>query len=110
MVALGALRVEDGFDQPLITNNPMRIAMHLLKPGLSHCVAQARAGEVIEVTSHGKLAVRIVGIPSADNSGIGRLLARGAAQWGGGKPALHAAVELEGGGTTVSEMVREGRD
>jgi hypothetical protein len=54
--------------------------------------------------------VRIVGIPSADNAGIGRLLARGAAQWGGGKPALHAAVELEGGGKSLSEMVREGRD
>jgi prevent-host-death family protein len=109
-MASGALRVEAGFDQTLITNNPMRIAMHLLKAGLSHCVAQACAGQVIEITSHGKLAVRIVGIPSADNAGIGRLLARGAAQWGGGKPALHAAVELEGSGKSSSEMIRESRD
>lgn len=87
----------------------MRIAMHVLKAGLSRYVAQARAGKVIEVTSHDKPVVRIVGIPSSDNSGIGRLLVSGAAQWGGGKPALHSAVKLKGGGKTLSEMVLEDR-
>lgn len=87
----------------------MRIAMHLLKAGLSRCVARARAGQVIEVTLYREPVVRIVGIPSSNDAGIACLLARGAAQWGGGKPALHAAVELKGGGTTVSQMVREGR-
>lgn len=83
--------------------------MHALKVGLSRYVAQARGGEVIEVTSHDKPVVRIVGIPSSDNLGIGRLLASGAAQWGGGKPALHAAVQLKGSGKSLSEMVREDR-
>lgn len=83
--------------------------MHLFKAGLSRCVAQARAGQVIEVTLHGKPVVCLIGIPPLSTAGIGRLLARGAAQWGGGKPALHAAVELKGGGTTLSEMVREDR-
>lgn len=83
--------------------------MHVLKAGLSRYVAQARAGQVIEVTSHDKPVVRIVGIPSSDQSGVNRLLASGAAQWGGGKPAFHAPVKLRIGGKTLSEMISEDR-
>lgn len=83
--------------------------MHLLKAGLSRCLARARAGQVIEVTLHGKPVVRLIGIPQSNSAGLGRLLAKGAARWGGGKPALHAAVGLEGGGTSLSEMVRGDR-
>lgn len=108
-VDLIALRIGAYFDKTVGIKAPMRIAMHVLKAGLSRYVAQARAGKVIEVTSHDKPVVRIVGIPSSDNAGIGRLLLTGAAQWGGGKPALHAAVKLKGSGKTVSEMVREDR-
>lgn len=87
----------------------MRVAMHVLKAGLSRYVAQARAGEVIEVTSHDKPVARIVGIPAAGLSGIDRLLLGGAASWSGGKPALPAAVKLVGSGKPVSEMVLEDR-
>ncbi len=87
----------------------MRIAMHQLKAGLSHYVAQARAGEVIVVTSHDKPVARIVGIPLADPSGVGRLLARGAAQWSGGKPDPGLAAKLTAGGKSLSEIVLEDR-
>lgn len=87
----------------------MRIAMRELKTGLSRCIAQARAGTVIEVTSHDKPVARIVGIPPAGSSGVARLLARGAAQWSGGKPELHPAVPLTPGGRPMSELVSEDR-
>lgn len=87
----------------------MKIAMHELKSGLSRYIAQARAGEVIEVTSHDKPVARIVGIPAAEPSGVARLLASGAAHWSGGRPALHAAVTLVSSGKRLSEMVLEDR-
>jgi prevent-host-death family protein len=87
----------------------MKIAMHQLKAGLSRYIAQARAGEVIEVTSHDKPVARIVGIPAADPTGVARLLASGAAQWRGGRPALHPAVKLVSSGKPLSEMVLEDR-
>ncbi len=87
----------------------MRIAMHELKIGLSRYVARAREGEVIEVTSHDKPVARIVGIPPADQAGIAKLLSSGAAQWGGGKPALLPALWLEAGGKSLSEIVLEDR-
>ncbi len=87
----------------------MRIAMHVLKAGLSRFVAQARAGQVIEVTSHDKPVVRIVGIHNADLPGVARLLASGSAQWGGGKPALRAPIKLGANGKALSEMVSEDR-
>jgi len=83
--------------------------MHELKAGLSRFMAQAHAGAVIEVTSHDKPIARIVGIPSTEQPGITRLLARGAAQWSGGKPSFQPAARLEGGGKTLSEMVLEDR-
>ena len=83
--------------------------MHQLKAGLSRYVARARAGEVIEVTSHDKPVARIVGIPATEPLGVARLIARGAAQWRGGKPAPQPAVRLLAGGKALSEMVREDR-
>ena len=85
----------------------MRIAMHELKAGLSRYVARSRAGEVIEITTHDKPVARLVGVPGP--AGVSRLLARGAATWGGGKPALHAPVVLSAGGKAVSEIVLEDR-
>lgn len=87
----------------------MRVAMHVLKAGLSRFVAQAHAGQVIEVTSHDRPVVRIVGIPSGDQTGVARLLASGAARWGGGKPALHAPIKLGAGGRALSDMVLKDR-
>jgi prevent-host-death family protein len=87
----------------------MQIAMHVLKAGLSRFMAQARAGEVIEVTSHDKPIARIVGIPEVPNTGVGRLMAQGAAQWSGGKPTFVSAVQLNSAGIPMSVMVMEDR-
>jgi prevent-host-death family protein len=87
----------------------MRIAMNELKAGLSRYVARARAGEVIEVTSHDKPVARLTGITTADAPGVARLLASGAAQWRGGKPALEPAVRLGADGKGLAEMVLEDR-
>ncbi len=87
----------------------MRIAMHQLKIGLSRYVAQARAGTVIEITSHDKPVARIVGIPATEQIGVARLLTSGAATWGGGKPALLDPVMLSGQGKPLSATVIEDR-
>ena len=87
----------------------MKVAMHELKSGLSRYVAMARAGEVIEITSHDKPVARLVGVPPDIPSGISRLLACGAATWKGGKPAFQAPLALSPGGKSLSEMVLEDR-
>lgn len=88
----------------------MRIPISEFKSDLSHYLAQARAGAVLEITSHGKPVARVVGIsPTHDASGVGRLLARGAAQWSGGKPEFEAPVSLEPGGSSLSDMISEDR-
>ena len=83
--------------------------MHELKSGLSRYVAKARAGEVIEITSHDRPVARLVGVATGGPAGVSRLLASGAATWGGGKPALHAPVVLSAGGQTVSESLLQDR-
>jgi prevent-host-death family protein len=87
----------------------MRNAIRELKSGLSRYVARARAGEVIEITSHDKPVARLVGVPAAGPAGVSRLLARGAATWSGGKPALHAPAVLSSGGKSVSDILLEDR-
>ena len=87
----------------------MKVAMHELKSGLSRYVAMARAGEVIEITSHDKPVARLVGVPLDSPAGISRLLACGAATWKGGKPAFQAPLTLSHGGKSLSEMVLEDR-
>jgi prevent-host-death family protein len=86
----------------------MRIAMHEFKSGLSRYIAQARAGEVIEVTSHDKPVARLIGIPATHHDGVARLLASGRAQWAGGKPATGQAITL-GPGRLLSDIVQEDR-
>ncbi len=87
----------------------MRIAIHELKSGLSRYVARARAGEVIEITSHDKAVARMVGIPPTGKGGVTRLLAQGAAHWSGGKPALRPALPLVPRGKGIGDMVLEDR-
>ena len=90
----------------------MRVAMHVLKAGLSRYVAHARAGAVIEVTSHDKPVVRIVGIPSGKPvgpPGVAALLASDAARWSGGKPAFQSPITLGSGGKTLGELIAEDR-
>lgn len=91
----------------------MKVAMNEFKAGLSRYVARARAGEVIELTSHAKPVARLVGIAAEQPPGIQRLLSTGAAQWAGGKPALRAPLVCPtptlGGTPSLSDMVLEGR-
>ena len=83
--------------------------MHQLKAGLSRYVAQARAGEVIEITSHDKPVARLIGVPEGTTAGIAKLLASGAASWGGGKPAFRPPLKLSSHPRSMSEMVIEDR-
>jgi prevent-host-death family protein len=87
----------------------MHVAIRELKASLSRVLARARAGEVIEVTSHNRPIARIVGIPDEAAGGVRRLVASGAAAWAGGKPAFEAPLVLGPAGTPVSRMVSEDR-
>ena len=86
-----------------------QIAMHELKAALSATVARAAAGEVIEVTSHGKPVARLVAATAANSQGLGGLVAEGAARWSGGKPDFAPPVVLPEHTKTLSDMVLEDR-
>jgi len=87
----------------------MHVGIRELKAGLSRILAQARAGEVIEVTSHNRPIARIVGIPDTCEAGLRGLVASGAAAWSGGKPAFAPPLPLVPGGTPVSQLVLDER-
>lgn len=82
----------------------MQVSIREFKAHLSRYLSQAQDGQALDVTSHRKVVAHIVGVPAAESVGIARLVAGGAAQWGGGKPA-GAAIRLSSGGRSVSEMV-----
>lgn len=86
----------------------MQVSIREFKAHLSRYLSQARQGQPLDVTSHHKVVARIVGVPAAESEGLARLVASGAAQWGGGKPA-GAAIRLSPAGRSVSEMVLEDR-
>ena len=86
-----------------------QIAMHELKAALSATVARAAAGEVIEVTSHGKPVVRLVAVPAARSPGLASLVAVGAVSWSGGKPDFAPPVVLPAHTQSLADMVIEDR-
>ena len=67
----------------------MKVAIHQFRAGLSHYVAQAQAGTVIEISRFGKPVAKLVGVPLTASAGLARLMTRGAVQWSGGKPTLN---------------------
>lgn len=83
----------------------MKAAVHEIKAGLSRYIARARAGEVIEITSHDRPVARLVGIPVGLAGGVDRLLALGTAQWSGRKPSLRPPVRLDAGGDLLSAII-----
>jgi len=87
----------------------MHVGIRELKSGLSQVLAQAQAGEVIEVTSHNRPIARIVGIPAHADAGLRQLIASGAVTWAGGKPEFEPPLVLSSLGTPVSQMVLEDR-
>ena len=87
----------------------MLVAVRELKSSLSRVLSRARAGEVIEVTSHNKLIARIVGIPPRTEEGLRDLMASGALTWRGGKPELAPPLAISADAMPVSRMVLEDR-
>ncbi|MGK2915049.1 MAG: hypothetical protein ACSLE5_11490, partial [Porticoccaceae bacterium] len=69
---------------------------------------RARAGQMIEVTSHRKVIARIQGVPEAAPASVAELVASGAAQWRGGKPQ-GADVRLSDAAHSLAELVMQGR-
>jgi prevent-host-death family protein len=86
----------------------LRLQIRDFKARLSHYLGRARAGQTIEITSHRKVIARVTGIPPAETESISRLVASGAAQWGGGKPR-GAEIRLTEGGPLVSDLVLQDR-
>lgn len=87
----------------------MKIAMHQLKAGLSRYVAHARAGLVIEITSHDKPVARLIGVPEGISVGLAALLGSGSAQWSGVKPTFRPPVMLGAHPRSMSDIVIEDR-
>lgn len=85
----------------------MQVSVHELKAHLSKYLADARRGQEIEVTSHRRVVGRLVGVPDGSDTAISRLLRKGLATWGGGKP-VGAKVRLSGG-PLVSDMLLSDR-
>ncbi len=89
----------------------MAIPVRDLKAQLSSVLARARAGEIIEVTSHNKPIARIVGIPEPAQHDLAAMVSEGLISWNGSKPTFpRKRRKLSGGGKTLSEMILEDRN
>ncbi len=98
----------------------MEVSMQEFKSHLAQYVGQARAGQVIELTSHRKIVARLVGVPLdapidtpldapfVVSEGISKLLATKRVTWHGGKPK-GAQLQLLSQGKSMSDMVLEDR-
>jgi prevent-host-death family protein len=86
----------------------MQVSIREFKTHLSKYLTRARAGQPIEITWHRKVVARVIGVPPLATEGLARLLATGAGQWSGGKPA-GAEVRLSDAGRPVSALVLEDR-
>ena len=87
----------------------MQVPMREFKAALSRYLARARAGEVVEVTSHRRPIARIVGVADTGNSQLKSMLASGAATWNGKKPRFATPLTLSSKGKPVSRLVLEER-
>ena len=88
---------------------PTQITMRKLKATLSATVARAAAGEVIEVTSRGKLLARLIALPATPALGLTGLIDTGAVSWNGGKPDFAPPVLLPAQTWSISDTVIEDR-
>jgi prevent-host-death family protein len=87
----------------------MQVAVREFKSSLSRVLSLAQAGEVIEVTSHGKPIARIIGIPPQADEGLRRLMASGLLTWNGGKPTFSPIRLRASEGKPIAQMVLEDR-
>lgn len=86
-----------------------QITMQELKAALSATVARAAAGEVIEVTSHGKPLARLIPMPARHPAGLAGLIADGAISWNGGKPDFAPPIALPAHARSLADTVIEDR-
>jgi len=89
-----------------------QVSVRDLKTHLSEWLARAKAGEVVEVTSHRKPIARLTGIKQPDSTPANPLQAAidaGIVSWNGQKPVFPPPVKLRGEGKLVSEIVMEDR-
>lgn len=87
----------------------MCVAIRELKSGLSHILAQAQRGEVVEMTSHNKLVARILGVSAGADTSLQALIGGGGLACRSGKPDLAAPLSLQKGVKSVSAIVLENR-
>jgi prevent-host-death family protein len=87
----------------------MQVPVRELKAALSSYLARARAGEIVEVTSHRRAIARIVGVPATENAGLAILMASGEVSWNGHKLRFAKPLTLNAKGKSVSRMVLEDR-
>jgi antitoxin (DNA-binding transcriptional repressor) of toxin-antitoxin stability system len=81
-----------------------------LKSALSKYLAKARAGQIIEVTSHRKVVARVTGIPDTLPDGLARMVAHGRLTPGNGMPLQFGPlIKLSDGGPLPSEIILEDR-
>jgi prevent-host-death family protein len=86
----------------------MRISISEMQANLSRYLREAMAGQDFEVTSHGRVVARVIGVPDTSVRGAARLVATGAATWSGGKPA-GSLLKLHDTGSPISTMVLQDR-
>ncbi len=82
----------------------VQVSIREFETHLSRYLAQAQAGQAIEITSHRKVVARLSGVPHAETGGVARLLASREAQWGGGKPA-GAEIHFTDTGRSIAALV-----
>jgi prevent-host-death family protein len=90
-----------------------QVAVRDLKTHLSQWLARARAGEVVEITSHRRPIARLTGYPQAEDaspSPLQQAIDSGIVSWNGRKPEFPPPVRLSGEGPSMSDLVLEGRN
>ena len=89
-----------------------QVSVRDLKARLSEWLSRARAGEVVEVTSHRRPIARLTAVKSQNPSPMSPLekaTDAGALRWSGRKPVFPAPVKLNDGGPQISDLVIEDR-
>lgn len=88
----------------------MLVSVSVLKANLSHLLARAQDGEVIEVIFDGKSIARIIGIPAGHHHLPPKLTADKSVTWNGKKPsfAKHRPM-LSMDGKPLGQIIRQDR-
>jgi prevent-host-death family protein len=90
-----------------------QVTVRDLKTHLSAWLSRARAGEVVEVTSHRQPIARITAItpaPAALTSPLQNAIDAGVVSWSGAKPLFPKPVTLKGTGQLVSTLILNDRN